>query len=104
VHEVTEDVLSRLKRVILFETDYAVNEEIISAVGEIGDARAIPDLEKLARASWSLYPQRLMRMKELLFESLGRYPQKSIANLLKIGEQLNSDKIRSACRKLMERT
>jgi hypothetical protein len=43
-------------------------------------------------------------MKELLFESLGRYPQKSIANLIKIGEQLSNDKIKSACRKLMERT
>jgi hypothetical protein len=104
VHEVTEDVLSRLKRVILFETDYAVNEEIISALGEIGDARAIPDLEKLARASWSLYPHRLLHMKELLFESLGRYPQERIANLLTIGERLNSEKIRIACRKLIERT
>ena len=104
VHEVTEDVLSRLKRVILFESDYAVNEEIISALGEIGDVHAIPDLEKLARASWSLYPQGLMRMKELLFESLGRYPRASIGNLLKIGERLGSEKIRMACRKLMERT
>ena len=104
VHEVTEDVLSRLKRVILFEADYTVNEEIIAALGEIGDARAIPDLEKLARASWSLYPQGLMRMKELLFESLGKYPRESIGNLLKIGEHLNSEKIRIACKRLMERT
>ena len=104
MHEVTEDVLSRLKRVILFESDYAVNEEIISALGEIGDVHAIPDLEKLARASWSLYPQGLMRMKELLFESLGRYPRESIGNLLNIGERLNSDKIRIACRRLLERT
>jgi hypothetical protein len=104
VHEVTEDVLSRLKRIILFESDYTVNEEIILVLGEIGDVRAIHDLEKLARASWSLYPKGLMRMKELLFESLGRYPKESIGNLLKIGERLDSDKIRMACRKLMERT
>ena len=103
VHEVTEDVLSRLKRVILFESDYTVNEEIISALGEIGDARAIPDLEKLARASWSLYPEGLMRMKVILFESLGRYPRESIGNILTIGERLNSDKIRIACRRLLER-
>ncbi|HEX9137734.1 MAG TPA: HEAT repeat domain-containing protein, partial [Nitrospirota bacterium] len=103
VHEVTEDILSRLKRVILFEADYTVNEEIIAALGEIGDTRAITDLEKLARASWSLYPQGLMRMKEILFESLERYPQGSIGNLLKIGEHLSSEKIRIACRRLMER-
>jgi hypothetical protein len=104
VHEVTDDVLSRLKRIILFETDYAANEEIISALGEIGDARAVSDLEKLARASWSLYPHRLLHMKELLFESLGRYPRESVSGLLAIGERLNSDKIRIACRKLQEKT
>jgi HEAT repeat protein len=103
VSEVTEDILNRIKRVILFETDYTVNEEIIRALGAIGDPRAIPDLEKLARAAWSLYPQSLLRMKELLFESLSRYPKESIVNLLKIGERLNSDKIKKTCKKLMER-
>ncbi len=103
MRDMTEYILSRLKRVIFFETDYTANEEIIAALGEIGDARAVPDLEKLARASWSLYPQRLKRMKELLFESLDRYPRKSITNLLKIGEQQNSDMIKNACRKLKER-
>lgn len=103
VSEVTEDILNRIKRVILFETDYTVNEEIIRALGAIGDPRAIPDLEKLARAAWSLYPQSLLRMKELLFESLSRYPKESVVNLLKIGERLNSDKIKKTCTKLMER-
>ena len=96
----TEDVLARIKRVILFEADYGVNTEIIKVLGEIGDPRAIPDLEKFARANWSLYPQRLLEMKEALFESLGRYPKASIQNLVKIGERLNSEKIKKACRKL----
>jgi len=104
VSEVTEDVLARLKRVILFDTDYTVNAEIIKALGDIGDPRAVPDLEKLARANWSLYPQSLLWMKEILFESLGRYPREKINNLINIGEQLNSDKIRKACRKLADRT
>jgi hypothetical protein len=101
--EVTEDVLSKIKRAILFETDYAENEEIIRALAELGDPRAVPDLEKLARASWSLYPQSLMRMKETLFESLERYPRDSIQGLLRIGEQSGSDRIKRACRKLAER-
>ncbi len=103
VSEATEDVLSKIKRAILFETDYAENEEIIKALGEIGDPSAIPDLEKLARATWTLYPKSLLRMKELLFGSLGRYPQGSIFGLLKIGDRLESDKIKRACAKLMER-
>ena len=102
VSNVTEDVLARIKRVILFDADYRWNEEIIKTLGEIGDPRAIPDLEKLARAGWSLYPQSRVRMKETLFESLGRYPRARIANLLKIGEGLKSDKIKRACKKLSE--
>jgi len=103
VQEVTTDVLARIKRVILFEADYTVNEEIIRALGEIGDVRAIPDLIKLAHSGWTLYPQRQMKMKEVLFESLGRYPREAIAELIKTGEQLNNETIRRACKKLMER-
>lgn len=103
VSEATEDILTRIKRAILFDTDYMVNAEIIKALGEIGDPRAVPDLEKFARATWSLHPQSLMLMKEILFTSLDRYPRDSIADLLKIGERLNSDKIKRACRQLRER-
>jgi len=103
VQEVTTDILARIKRVIFFEADYTVNEEIIRALGEIGDVRAIPDLMKLARSGWTLYPQRQMKMKEVLFESLGRYPREAIADLVRTGEQLNNETIRRACRKLLER-
>jgi len=103
VQEVIPDILARIKRVILFEADYTVNEEIIRALGEIGDIRAIPDLAKLARSGWTLYPKRQMKMKEVLFQSLGRYPREAIADLIGMGEQLNNDTIRRACKKLMER-
>jgi hypothetical protein len=97
------DLLARVKKVILFETDYIVNEEIIRALGEIGDPRAVPELEKLARMQLTLYPNSRDRMKTTLFESLERYPRESIADLLKLGERSDNDKIRLACRKLMER-
>jgi len=100
---VADDIIALLKKVVLFETDYAVNEEIIKALGEIGDPRAVPELEKLARASWTLHPQGLSRMKIAIFESLSRYPKESIAGLLKIGERMNDDRINRTCRKLRER-
>jgi HEAT repeat protein len=103
VADVVEDILPLIKRTILFETDYGVNEEIIRVLGEIGDARAIPDLEKLAKAGWSLYRTSPARMKTTLFESLGRYPKESVAELIKIGERSDDDKIRMLCRKLNER-
>ena len=103
VREVTEDVLTRIKRVILFDTDYSVNVEIVKALGEIGDPRAIPDLEKLVKANWSLYPKSLLWMKEIIYSSLERYPRQSIVPLLKIGERLDSDKIKRLCKKLTDR-
>ncbi len=102
VAEVTEDLLSLIKRVILFETDYTVNEEIIKALGDIGDPRAIPDLERLARAR-TLYPQRRAKMQRMLFGALGRYPRELIDGLLRIGERSNDDAIRKVCKKMMER-
>jgi hypothetical protein len=103
IGDVTEDVLTKIKRVILFETDYLDNEEIIKVLGNIGDARSLPELEKLASATWSLYPSSLMHMKETIYASLARYPMEKIAGILKIGEKLTSDTIRRTCSKLRER-
>ena len=103
VADVTDDLVSLFKKVILFDTDYTVNEELVRALGEIGDSRAIPELEKLARAAWTLYPASLSRMKVALYESLGRYPKERIAGLIKIGEQSNDDRIKRLCRKLADR-
>jgi len=103
VREVTGDILTKIKRAVFFESDYRENEEIIRALGEIGDPCAVRDLEKLARAAWTLYPKSLLRMKEHLFESLERYPKESITDLLKIGMRLDNAAIQKSCQKLMER-
>jgi len=42
-------------------------------------------------------------MKATLFESLGRYPVASIAELVRIGERSGDEKIVRICRKLAER-
>lgn len=103
VSAVVEDLLSMIRRAVLFETDYAVNEEIIRALGEIGDPRAIPELEKLARASWTLYPSSLAKMKVTIYESLAHYPKQSIEGLLRLGEKSGDERIRRICRKLSEK-
>jgi hypothetical protein len=103
VADAVPDILSKIKRAIIFETDYADNEELIKALGEIGDPRAIPDLEKLSRAAFSLYPKSNLRMKETIYASLSRYPRESLANLLAIGARLNSGTIANLCTKLGEK-
>lgn len=103
VSAVVEDLLPMIKKVILFENDFVVNEEIIRALGEIGDPRAIPELEKLARMSWTLYPSSLARMKVTIYESLGSYPKQSIEGLLRLGDRSGDERIRRICRKLAEK-
>jgi hypothetical protein len=92
-----------IKRVVLLKSDYQTNEKIITSLGQIGDPRAIPVLEELARASWTIYPQSLSHMKAVLFESLGSYPRESIEALLEIGQQSKNHRIWKACRKLLGR-
>jgi len=103
VAEVVEHVLALLKSVVFFESDYKVNEEIIRVLGEIGDPRALPELEKLARGGMTLYRASQDRMKRTIFETLERYPRTGIAGLLKIGERSGDEKIRNICRKLAEK-
>ncbi len=100
--EVTGDILPKIKRIILFEADYNENDEIIKALGDIGDPRAVPELEKLARAR-TFYPRRREKTQRLLFQSLGRYPKESIAGLIAIGERSADENIQKICKKLSER-
>ena len=72
-------------------------------LGNIGDPRAIPELEKLSRATWSLHAQSLMHMKETIYTSLDRYPREKLAGLISIGEKLNSDTIRRICIRFMDK-
>ncbi|MFA5072567.1 MAG: HEAT repeat domain-containing protein [Nitrospirota bacterium] len=103
IKESVGDILAKIKHKILFEPDYERNEELIKALGEIGDPRAIRELERLAQAAWPLYPRSLLHMKEILFHSLERYPREQITRLLEIGESLGHEPIRRSCRKLQEK-
>ena len=104
VREVVETILTLVKGVVLFESDYKANEEIIKALGEIGDPRAVPELEKLAKGGLSLYRSSHLRMKRTLFATLDRYPRESIEGLLTIGERSGEETIQRLCKKLAART
>jgi HEAT repeat protein len=100
VSGVVDALLSRLKKVILFESDYGDNEEIIRALGEIGDPRAMPDMERLARGAWPLFPKSRARMRATIFESLSRFPREAIDGLLSFGEQSDDPRVLRTCQKL----
>ncbi len=100
VSGVVDALLGRLKKVILFESDYGYNEEVIRTLGEIGDPRAVPELERLARGAWPLFPKSRARMKATIFESLSRFPWEAINDLLILGEQSDDPRVLRACQKL----
>jgi len=102
VTDVIDDILGKIKHIVLFETDHGENEEIIKALADIGDSRVVPELERFAKAR-TLYPQRRIRMQRVLFESLGRYSKESVSGLLHIGERSSDDEIRKICKKLLDR-
>ncbi len=97
---VVDALTGRIKKAILFENDYRDNEAIIRVLGEIGDPRAVPELERLARGRWPLFPKSRARMMTTLFESLDRFPRASVEVLLEVGEGSDDPRVLRACQRL----
>jgi HEAT repeat protein len=102
VKEAVPEIERRIRKVILFEAEYDRIEEIVRALGEIGDTAAIPALERLA-SSRAFYRKRRTHMQRVVFETLGKYPREAITGLLAIGERSGDETIRQLCRKHKER-
>jgi hypothetical protein len=96
-------LVSMLKKIIFFKAGYRKVENIVVALGQIGDPIAIPLFETYARIRWSIFHKNLLHMKIVLFESLNLFPDEHINNLLNIGMKIENNRINSACRKLLRR-
>jgi hypothetical protein len=100
VADLVPDLTSKLSRWALFKSQCSRNEKIITALGKIGDSKAIPILEKLAKRRWVFWKKNLNRMKLALFESLHGYELSHISSLLKIGQMSQDNRIRQLCQKI----
>ena len=87
----------------LSKLDIDLNEGIIRTLGKIGDAAAVPALEKLVHSKWSIHPGRMHGMKMAIFESIAGYPYQSVEGLIKFGLKSRSNRIRKLCRLLAGR-
>jgi hypothetical protein len=97
VGEVVEDLVRLIKLTVFRRLDHKRNEEILRALGRIGDPKAMPVLEKLAKKSWVLYPSDFLQVKLALFESLSGYPEEHLTTLLTIGRRSKDYRIRNVC-------
>jgi len=103
VKEIVPDLLAMLKTLAMFKTDIQRNEQIIAALGQIGDTAAIPALLKLAKSGGLFQKEELLHMKQVLFTSLQGYPMDAVGQLLQIGQKSKDKNIRNACRKITAR-
>jgi len=101
VQETANDLNKMIRRLMLFRSAIEQNEELINALGSIGNPDTITFLQKILKTSFTFYPKALSKMKQTLFETLKGYPQKNIFPLLQIGMQLKNEKIRKLCQELM---
>lgn len=97
VGEMVDDLVRMIKVMVFRRSDYKRNEEVIKALGRIGDPKVLPTLAKLAHKTWALYPSDHMHMKLTLFESLGGYPREHLTALLNLGAQSKDYRIRATC-------
>ena len=102
VQETANDLNKMIRRLMLFRSAIQHNEELIKALGSIGNPDTIPFLQKILKTSFTFYPKTLSKMKQTLFETLEGYSRKDIFPLLQTGMQLKNEKIREHCQKLIK--
>ncbi|HSN69438.1 MAG TPA: HEAT repeat domain-containing protein, partial [Thermoanaerobaculia bacterium] len=88
---------------ILQENDYlggarTIRIKALRALGEIGDPRALPPLERFFRRSWLPWPAREERLAA--WESLASYPPQARKPFLEIGLKSRDGNVRAICAKL----
>jgi hypothetical protein len=100
ITEAAEDLVHLIRTNFIGKTAHRANEEVIRALGRIGNAHVLPSLEQVAGKSWSFSPRRLRHLKLNLFESLGGYPLESLNGLKEIGKRSGDPQIQRICDRL----
>ena len=99
--ELMGELMSLLKIFYIREEDAILNEWIVRWLGGTGNPWAVPYMEKIMAVRLTLSPQRLSRMKEILYESLEHFPRQTVQSLLERGSKSWNRRIRASCLKIM---
>ena len=102
VREIAPDLASMIRRLMWRRSHFEWNEELVRALGKIGDPCALPAIEKIVRARFSLRRKSLLRLKTVVFEYLDRYPFDSLTGILNLGLELPDERIRSMCNRIVQ--
>jgi hypothetical protein len=101
VRDLMGELMSLLKTFYIREEDAILNEWIVRGLGNTGNPWAVPYMEMIMAVRFTLSPQWLSQMKEILYESLEHFPRQTVQSLLERGSKSWNRRIRANCLKII---
>jgi hypothetical protein len=101
VKEAVPSLIKYLEKRDLFGTEAYYKTDLVRALGEIGDIRAVNSLEKLCHARALFYRGDLEGLKVEIFRSLESYPLQSVRRLIDLGLRSRNEEIHALSEKLL---
>lgn len=101
VKEAVPYLIKYLEKRDLFGTEAYYKTDIVRALGEIGDIKAVDTLEKICHAKALFYRGDLEGLKVEIFRSLENYPLGSVRKLIEYGLGSHNDEIHALSEKLL---
>lgn len=101
VKEAVPYLITYLEKRDIFGTEAYYKTDIVRALGEIGDVRAVKTLEKMYHARTILYRDNLEELKVEIFRSLEHYPPGSVRKLVELGLGSRNEEIHNLSEKYL---
>ena len=101
VREAVPYLIKYLEKRDLFGTESYYKTDLVRALGDIGDVRAVEPLEKICHTRALLYRGDLEGLKVEIFRSLENYPLESVRKLIEFGLGSRNDEIHALSEKLL---
>lgn len=97
IKEAVPILLQLLEKRDLLGIEAFYKTDIVRALGDIGDPRAIPALARLCKSRTLFYREHLDNLKTEVFRSLDGYPAESVKPLIELGRESRHPAIREIC-------
>lgn len=101
VKEAVPYLIKYLQKRDLFGTEAYYKTDLVRALGEIGDVRAVETLGKICHARALFYRSDLEGLKVEIFRSLENYPLASVTKLVDLGLRSRNEEIHALSEKLL---
>jgi hypothetical protein len=102
VSGVMDVLLQILGKRAISEADYVKKEACVKALGDLGDPRAMPELERLYRSRSLFTAGAVKRLKEAIIQSMDKYPPDSAKSFLEAAIS-RKDEMEKLCRDMLNR-